>query len=73
MGRVEGGRLRPRAPRRVRRALRRISGPRQVGGDDGYQYALSLDGRIVASGMMRGEATSTKNALILDLLNGRRS
>lgn len=55
-----------------RKALRRVNGPRQVGGDDGYHYALWLDGQRVASGMMRDEATYRKNRLILDLMNGRR-
>lgn len=55
-----------------RAAQRRVRGPRQVGGDDGYHYALWLDGRQVASGMMRDEATYYKNRIILDLMNGRR-
>jgi hypothetical protein len=55
-----------------RKALRRVRGPRQVGGDDGYFYALWLDDRRVASGMTRDQATYTKNRLILDLMNGRR-
>lgn len=29
---------------------------RQVGGDDGYQYALIVDGRILFNGMTRNEA-----------------
>ena len=46
------------------RARQRRVRIRQVGGDDGYQWCLVIDGRSVMSGMTHSEAKSRRRRFI---------
>jgi len=41
-------------------AISRRVTARQEGGDDGYQYVVRVDGRMVANGLTKGEAEHEK-------------
>ena len=38
-----------------------VPAPRQVGGDDGYQWAVFVHGRMKINGLTRREATHYRN------------
>ncbi len=44
---------------------------RQVGGDDGYHYAIYVDGRMRYNGLTKREAQYEKNLILNRLRNGR--
>lgn len=55
----------------LRKAKKRVPAVRQRGGDDGYAYALVVDGQVRISGMMRGEANSRRNRALRNIVAGK--
>lgn len=55
--------------RKIRRRVR----IRQIGGDDGYQWCLIVDGRVTYTGMTRAEAEWRRRTTIATLATDDRT